>query len=471
MHQQPVPHSSLRSAIGVRVISARRINDQMVISTLAIMFALLIAAVSALYAETSDETFQYPAPIIAAGLAFAFWTEAQGTFRNLVRVDILMLFGLYLLTFFEFLFPQTSIADRVSPDAAQTAVRATLIGFGGIALGRHAFPARQGLPKRLDVRASPRLIMTLLLGSAFMGYLYMLIAVRFDVFEMIYQMTRPRFSQPWTRGQLGSLSTLLNEFGLLKYLIPPLVAAVLVQRRRYKMWQVVVAIALLALVFFESFSGGTRNVFLTHLITFVAAYVLLQPRLTLSQLAVVLVPLSAVAFLAVYYLPELRTVGLQNFDVATARTDTLFVDMNLVNIAQLTVVFPDRVSYLLLEIPYNAVIRSIPRAFWPGKPEGLSVGIEEALGADGLTLSATFVGEFWMAGGYVAVALAALAFGAIGAWWNRRAANARTSVEVILFVIGFFPAALGMRSFLSVTPAILPVLAVLAYLRFSKRRY
>lgn len=459
-------------AVGAGMISARRINDQTVISTLAIMFSLLIAAVSALYAETSDEAFRYPAPIIAAGLAFAFWTEAQGTLRNLVRVDILMLFGLYLLTFFEFLFPQASIADRVSPEAAQTAVRATLIGFGGIALGRHAFPARQGLPKRLEVRASPRLIMTLLLGSAFLGYLYMLIAVRFDVFEMIYQMTRPRFTQPWTRGRLGSLSTLLNEFGLLKYLIPPLVAAVIVQRRRYKRWQVTIALALLALVFFEGFSGGTRNVFLTHLITFAAAYALLLPRLTLRRLAVVLVPVGVVAFLAVYYLPELRTVGLQNFDVAAARTDTLFVDMNLVNIAQLTEVFPDRVSYLLFEIPYIAAIRPIPRALWPGKPEGLSVTIEELLGADGWTLSATFVGEFWMAGGYVAVALAALAFGAVGAWWNRRAANARTSLDLIVFAVGFFPAGLGMRSFLSMFPAFLPVLALLFYqrLRLSGRR-
>ena len=61
---------------------------------------------------------------------------------------------------------------------------------------------------------------------------------------------------------------------------------------------------------------------------------------------------------------------------------SFFVDYNIVNVSQLTEVFPASFEYLGLEIPLNALIRPIPRVLWPGKPEGLSVTIETALGSE-----------------------------------------------------------------------------------------
>ena len=128
-------------------------------------------------------------------------------------------------------------------------------------------------------------------------------------------------------------------------------------------------------------------------------------------------------------------------------------------------VFPDRFPYLGLEIPLNGLIRPIPRAIWPGKPAGLSYGIEDALGAEGLTLSATYVGEFYMAGGLVAVVIASLMFGAAGAAWNRMGLNLRSNIRLILFASGFFAAGLLMRSYMSSVPAVLPTLALYLLVR------
>lgn len=451
-----------------RMVPARQLDSLKLAASLVLLSALTLAGMATLYAVDADQAFKFPAPVVATGLGLAVWIESRAGLRNLIRVDLFMLTVLFLLTFFEFLLPQGTVTHRVSLASAQTAVQATLLGFAGITIGRHAFPATRALPERMEFRASPRATMTLLIGSALLGYLYMLLAVRFDIFEMFYQMTRPRFSQPWTRGRYGSLSTLLNEFALLKYLIPPLAASVLVQARRFRTWQSALAVAVLGLVFFESFAGGTRNVFLIHLITFSASFALLMPKLTLTRLSLIFGPILAIAYFAIYYLPEIRTVGLQNFDIETSRTDTLFVDMNLLNIADLSSVFPDYAPYLGLEIPYVAAIRPIPRALWPGKPEGLSLSIEEALGARNLTLSATFVGEFWMAGGYAAILMAGLTFGALATFWNRKAARAQNSMDMIFFAIGLFPAGLGMRSFLSVFPALLPPLALALYFRLRK---
>ena len=78
---------------------------------------------------------------------------------------------------------------------------------------------------------------------------------------------------------------------------------------------------------------------------------------------------------------ELRSAGgIGSLATEERHYDTLYIDHNIVNISNLTNVFPDVVDYLGLEIPYQSIIKPIPRALWPGKPEGLSTSIEAALG-------------------------------------------------------------------------------------------
>lgn len=469
-HSPPYRQPALAPRRAVRMVSTRRLNDLTTLSTVIVLAGLLVAVVAVLYAETANQAFSYPAPFVGAALVIAMALEGRAGLRNLMRVDLFMLAVLYLLTFFEFLLPQDPVPPRVTLEAAQTAVRATLLGFAGIVLGRHVFPARRSLPSEVHFHVSPGATIWLLVGCAFFGYLYMLLAVRFDIPEMFHQISRPRFSQPWTRGRLGGLSTLLNEVGLLKYLLPPLAASVFAQRRRYTLMQKAIAASILGLVFYEGFAGGTRNVFLTHLITFTVTYALLIPRLTLWRMLTLAVPLLAVAGFAVYYLPEIRTVGLSNFELETARTDSLFVDLNLINIAILIQAFPSYFGYLGFEIPFTALIRPIPRALWSGKPEGLSVSIEEVIGVSGMTLSATFVGELWMAGGFLAIAITAASLGAAAAWWNRIGAAATTNMALILFAAGFYPAGIGMRSFMEIGPTIMPILGLLMFMKFQHRK-
>ena len=119
---------------------------------------------------------------------------------------------------------------------------------------------------------------------------------------------------------------------------------------------------------------------------------------------------------------ELRSAGgISSLANDERHYDTLYIDHNMVNISNLTNVFPDVVDYLGLEIPYQSIIKPIPRALWPGKPEGLSTSIEAALGSfDGVTtLACTFAGEAYMAFGLVGVLIAGLFFGAAAGWWNQ----------------------------------------------------
>jgi len=65
---------------------------------------------------------------------------------------------------------------------------------------------------------------------------------------------------------------------------------------------------------------------------------------------------------------EFRSAGGISAFTKERHYNTLYIDHNMVNISNLPNVFPDVVDYLGLEIPYQSIIKPIPRALWSGKP-------------------------------------------------------------------------------------------------------
>ncbi len=433
-------------------------------ATITIIFGLAIAAMTARAAASTNDALSSAAAVLGCTLLVSFLIETRAGVRNMFRADIFMLVVLYGLTLAEFLTDQEDLSTRLSFDDACFTIDVVLCAFGGIVLGRHVFRMYATSPSQFMASGlTPSQMTVLFVACTLLGYLHILLAVNFDIFAAVEQMMWPRFSQSWTRGRIGGLSSLLNEFGLLIFLLPPLAGAVLAEHRRYSWPQKLIVVSVLGFTFFFGLAGGTRYVVLTYIVTFGASYLMMKRHLTVISLVAVGVPLGIVSLLIVYYLAQVRTFGLQNWSAGVAQTDKLFVDMNLLNIAGLIRSFPSLHDYLGFEIPFVAIIRPIPRYLWPGKPEGLSLSIEEALGAEGLTLAATYIGELWMAGGLFAVVIASLALGAAAAGWNRVGAAARGNLDKILFASGLFAAGICMRSFLGVMPAVLPTLALYVF--------
>ena len=147
----------------------------------------------------------------------------------------------------------------------------------------------------------------------------------------------------------------------------------------------------------------------------------------------------------------------------------LFIDYNLLTLARTQYYFPQYADFLGFEVVYWALVKPIPRAFWPGKPKGLSTSIEtirEARGAEAATWSATFLGESYMGGGYMGAGLAAFIFGAMAAWWNRRFIPGSNVYQNLLYASGIFAALITMRSLFWFTTAILPTIALVVYARW-----
>src|SRR5262249_27212615 len=170
------------------------------VSTAVILCGLATAGVI-LPTDSASDIFTGAAVAVGVSLGIATYIEATAGVRNLIRVDIVMLWVLYGLIFFEFLFTQPGIDEAVSPAAASNGTIAALLGFAGIVIGRQLVPRRFKVPPVLSQSSvPPGAVFALFLVAAFVGYLHILLAVNFDLFEMLRQMELPRSLQSWGRG-------------------------------------------------------------------------------------------------------------------------------------------------------------------------------------------------------------------------------------------------------------------------------
>jgi hypothetical protein len=387
--------------------------------------------------------------------------------RNLIRADLMAMLSLYFLTLIEFFSKQEAFNDLVTTRTAANGIDAVLWGFAGLATGRHLFhSSEKGFYDVFTKAVSAQTMMRVFWFCFLVGYSDQFASCRFNPVTVFEAYLDPRFSQPWTRGQLGDWRSFFTELELLIYLIPPLAGVMLARRKNYQATQLAIVSIGLAWTLTAGFLSGTRNLFDCYMITFLIAYISGTGRGHLRQLAAIGAICVVLLVVSTKLAVQFREVGFLNFvtgnmEQKPPEEEGLYVDSNLYVICGLTEVFPKRVAYLGWQVPYLAVIRPIPRALWPGKPEGLSTGIEKALGIEGLTLASSFVGEAYMAFGNAGVFFAGFLFGMLARWWVRFGHPLNSDLGILIYASGFFAASISMRSLFVFTTAILPTMAAI----------
>lgn len=415
------------------------------------------------------------AAAIPVGLGFvgSVLLDTQKGLRNLFRTDLMCLAGIYGLTLAEFLFPQEEFNTWATVDEIAIALNITLVGIASLAIGRHLVKPQKMKSKWLSVDdISNNALFQVLLISAFFGYLYMLMSVDFNIFKMVDAMMGARFSQPWGRSRIGGLVSLLTELSLMTYIVPPLTGIIINRYKTFPKPQFITILFIFILVMFSAFAGGTRNVLVAHIATFLMGYLLtLEKNTLLNSIVPIVLSLWLVSY-ASYHMLEFRTMGLnaylENRVYDTEKvSDTFAVDYNLASIGWVASAMPNEYPYLGTELIYWSLIKPIPRVFFPGKPEDLSVSVEEIAGAEGWTVAVTYLGEAYMSAGMLGVICISLFFGALAAWWNRMAITPQSDYGFVIYALGFFAAGLTMRSMLWLSTAILPVIALIVLRKYG----
>ena len=428
--------------------------------------------------ESLTTTLRNQAMAVGLGLAGSVALDYLRGLRNLIRTDIVCLSALYFLTYVEFLFPQPEFDEIAATYDVLGASQLVLLAMGCLAITRHlGFRSKfREIPQLSGVAGlTPGQWLWLFWIASVLGYFHMLLAVGFNPFELIEQMMRARFSQPWGRGKFGDWKALLYELSLFIYLIPPVYGILLAHRKKLPRVGFLLASLIAGLTLFYGFSSGTRNVFATYVAGMIGAYLLVLPKLTIRHVVIAALLGGSLLYLATNHMLAFRQIGLANYleygavEKEEESDPTFFIDANLLNMALVMDAIPSRYNFTGWDVPYSALIRPIPRALWPGKPEGLKVAIEEAAGMEGLTLSVTFVGEAYMSAGAWGVALAGMFFGTLCGVWNSLFRGRWDPFSQLVYAAGFFPAAISMRSLFAFSTAILPIFGLLA-ISFLLRR-
>lgn len=443
-----------------------------ILSTM-VLLAGLFATMTTVSGTTSSSIAAYMAWGIGLSLGLSVLIDLHRGIRNLVRTDVMALFSLFFLTLFEFLTPQTRFDQVLAPPSVMAGGMACAWGFAGMAIGRHFIMSGKGHFASLFERpVTPAFIVKLYWFCMVAGYFYIFYSVNFNPIEVVSQFMDARFSQAWSRGKLGDWRAILGELGLLIYVIPAIAGVVMAKREAYTKSQLVQVICGFGFTLFYGFAGGTRNVFASYLVTFLIGFAFSLPRRKTMQLIVVSCVTALILLLAARAMLEFRTVGLKYYlsgemkGIMGDSENEFFIDYNLLVICELTQIFPERHPFLGWEIPYLAAIRPIPRTLWPGKPEGLSLSIEDALGAEGLTLASSFVGEAYVSFGNTGVFTIGLFFGVIFAWWSLLASPRNSDFGVLVYASGFFAAVISMRSLFVFTTAVLPTVGAIVVGQF-----
>lgn len=434
---------------------------------------LLFACVTTYFfgsGSTPSELASSYAQLVGAGLAASILIDYKNNIRNLVRSDVMSMVALYFFTLSEFLLSQPYLLDtRLSYAETHGALNAVLLGFASLAIGRHFHPKTPSVLKELiRFEPKPEFIISLFWLCFIIGYAYMFFCSDFNIVTMINAFMNPRFGQPWGRGQFGDWKALLYELSMLIFLIPPIAANIIAERRKHTTLKVTTVSLALLFTLFYGFSSGTRNLIGSYLATFMVSYAFSAGNQRKKEIITVVTACGIAMVFCTIVMLNFRNIGLRNYiegyserDVTSERS--FYVDNNVFAIAKLMNVFPARYDYIGMEIPYLATIRVIPRAIWPEKPKGMSISIEKALDAESwdCTIAATFIGEAYMSNGYLGIIGFGLFFGMFAGWWNQLGRPSNTSFGNLLYASGFIAAVMSMRSCSVFTTNILPTLAAI----------
>ncbi|HZC34121.1 MAG TPA: hypothetical protein VE242_00835, partial [Chthoniobacterales bacterium] len=165
--------------------------------------------------STPSEMAGRAAWVIAFTLVVSVGLEIKANWKAILRPDVVCFAALFFLTFFEFLLPQPLYDNMTNQDSTARAIGVCLIAYGTIAIARHfAPPAPRFLASVFTRDATPRFLLGCFWFAFAMGFFYMLLAVEFNVFALIDQLTWARFTQSWQRGRFGDWKALLNEVGM-----------------------------------------------------------------------------------------------------------------------------------------------------------------------------------------------------------------------------------------------------------------
>ena len=406
---------------------------------------------------------------MTAGLAAAPMAAAFEDPRLLLRGEhLLALSPVYwlLLDLLQGAYPMNSI------ESAQ--VRIAFIGIGvfvaavWIAALQKPWAVPTTVVHSVSVDFSANIYFSLSLLAFVLGMLKFAIPCDFNVVEMFSYVGQGRWAAPWGRGQLGGWDAFLDHVQYFGYLLPAL-TVIVARRAGWADLRTLLSIGMALVMALFLAQGGGRRIIGVIFGMGLILWMLTQQRLKGKHMVAVALTVAAVlGFMQIML--EYRGVGLeavlQKDRMKTVeRQGYLRVDDNIYRFCQIIQLIPEVYPYVYHHYLIWVLVRPIPRVFWPGKPVDPGFDLPATLGAKGVSYSCSTIGELYMCGGLIAIALGGWLYGRLSAMASRLLRQDATFGAYVIYSTLMMALFSGMRSMLELVLTSYVVLAWIGLLR------
>lgn len=335
-------------------------------------------------------------------------------------------------------------------DAKDEALRSALfaVGISATAMWVGTLGRPWRLPRWLSEVASNELdaeMLRRLIPVCFaLGMLNYLYAVNFDVVQMFSYLGANRWVAPWGRGQLGGWGSFIDQMQYFGYVLPSLTALLIVKRGLWRFESLFAMFCTAIMLLFLSQGGGRRIIGVT-VGAAIIVWVQSQPGMHIRKMIGSLVAVIALLW-AMQFMLNIRTQGYQSFVENGSEYDYLHVDDNFLRLAQTIQIIPSEHDYVYSKQVVFALIRPVPRVFWPNKPVDPGFDLPAILGMKGVSLSSSILGEWYITYGFLAVIIGAWLHGRLAVCANQLREVGKQGNNPIVFALAIMILVSGMRS-------------------------
>lgn len=405
----------------------------------------------------------FPGSILSCSLILIIFIEfIRKGIRGIIRTQFILLFGIIywvLSDVIQGLYPVHAEKDVINYTFIAIGLFAGCVILGS-SVSTRLLP--RSIYRIAYIEPRSRQLFNLIVICFLLGIFYYAYKSNFDITLMINGLTKGRFAAPWSRGRFGGWDTFIEHLSYFSYLLPVLTVWLVYINKSWLNVKVFIAVLLtLTMILFIGQAGSRSNVGAmvgSGLLFWVLIHI---RKITITKILIIATVVISLLY-TLNFMLEVRNTGVENLDNIEQKQgiSTIHVDDNFLRIVQTIKYFPEYKDYAGMQWIIYALVRPVPRVFWPDKPDSSGVEINAVVQSYGASLSSSILGESYGAFGWFGIIGTGLFFGLLGSATNRILLLPGQKSAALIYSLCTMALFLGLRSLINLVLMTYPILAL-----------
>jgi oligosaccharide repeat unit polymerase len=296
---------------------------------------------------------------------------------------------------------------------------------------------------------------------------------QFNPVVMISSLGLDRWSAPWARSAFGGWNSFIDHLDYFGYLLPTLTMLLILKSKKFN-YQILISVFLSLCITAFLAQGGNRRIIGVIFGAAIICWILEQAKLKIRHFIIFIV--SIVLLLSFMQLMlEYRGTGFKNInqtEVESSKDNYLHVDDNFYRLSQTILIVPKYAPFVGEKQIFFTLINPIPRILWHGKPIDPGFNLAAMIGLEGVGLSHSVIGEWYISAGWIAVIFGGWFYGSLGRMLSNLLVSHQTSSSRLVYGISLMALFSGVRSMMALLQMSYALLAWILissiFLKYSK---